>query len=288
MVSYPWVANTASASHVIEPIGQIVAHGVGGDQDRLPNEDAKSLVFDDTNLFDTDKFSGYDRIETGTRANVGVQYTFQSNSGGYARILAGESFHIAGENAYADPGRDPDGVPVFSPLSSLERDRSDYVLGAYLAPADVFRFIAQGRFDEDTLDVRRADVGAQANFGLLTASAIYTFQDFTLYIQNPETEDQQDIVGSAGLKLSDKWTVFGAMRYDLDDGSRITDLVQLRYGDECFALSLTYNETFITDVNRELEPDQTVMVRFEFKNLGEYRYKTDVLDHVYGTDDKPN
>src|SRR5262245_28776002 len=31
------------------------------DQRRLPDEDAKSLVFDDTLLFDIDKFAGYDR-----------------------------------------------------------------------------------------------------------------------------------------------------------------------------------------------------------------------------------
>ena len=33
---------------------------------KLPNEDAQSFVFDDSALFDWDKFSGYDRIETGT------------------------------------------------------------------------------------------------------------------------------------------------------------------------------------------------------------------------------
>ena len=84
-------------SHVIEPIGQIIARQAHIDQNNLPNEDAQSLVFDDTNLFEVTKFSGYDRIEIGTRANVGLQYTFQSNDGGYARILAGESYHLAGD-----------------------------------------------------------------------------------------------------------------------------------------------------------------------------------------------
>ena len=77
-VSYPWVANTASASHIIEPIGQIVAHQESIPQRQFPDLDAQSLVFDDTNLFNTSRFSGYDRIETGTTANVGVQYTFQA------------------------------------------------------------------------------------------------------------------------------------------------------------------------------------------------------------------
>ena len=51
------------------------------DQGEIPNEDARSLVFDDTLLFDTDKFSGFDRIETGTRANVGIQYSVSAASG---------------------------------------------------------------------------------------------------------------------------------------------------------------------------------------------------------------
>jgi LPS-assembly protein len=127
-VAYPWVANTRYGSHVIEPIGQIIARQNTVDQSALPNEDAQSLVFDDTNLFEVTKFSGYDRIETGTRANVGLQYTFQSNDGGYARILAGESYQLAGTNPYANPGDDT-AIQCFPP-SAAETNRSDYVLGA--------------------------------------------------------------------------------------------------------------------------------------------------------------
>lgn len=291
-VSYPWVANTASASHVVEPIGQVVARQASVTQERLPNEDAKSLVFDDTNLFDTDKFSGYDRIETGTRANVGLQYTFQSYKGGYARVLAGQSFQISGENAFNDPGIGPDGIPVTSPLNGLQQSRSDYVVGFYVAPTDIFQVIAQSRLDESSLDVRRADASARLTLGRVTTQATYTYQDTTLYnnvLQAPEetlTEAQQDIIASAGVRLSDRWTIYGAMRYDLDDGERLTDSIQLRYGDECFGLSLTYNETFLTDIDRDLEPDQTVMLRFEFKNIGSYSYKTDSLSFVSGSDDK--
>ncbi len=93
-VAYPWIANTAGASHVIEPIGQIIARTASVNQNEFPVEDARSLVFDDTNLFDTNKFSGWDRLETGTRANVGVQYTFQPWNGGYARVLAGQSYQL--------------------------------------------------------------------------------------------------------------------------------------------------------------------------------------------------
>ena len=68
LVAYPWLARTASASHVVEPIGQIIARTASVKQRSLPDEDAKSIVFDDTNLFELDKTTGWDRMETGTRA----------------------------------------------------------------------------------------------------------------------------------------------------------------------------------------------------------------------------
>src|SRR5262249_14550157 len=102
LYSYPFVAHTANASHVIEPTAQIIVRPNTVDQAKLPNEDARSLVFDDTLLFDVDRFSGYDRYETGTRANIGLQYTLQTTSGLYARVVAGQSLHLAGQNPYAE------------------------------------------------------------------------------------------------------------------------------------------------------------------------------------------
>ena len=103
--AYPFVAHTAiGLAHRGARSAQIVARPASVSQRRLPDEDAKSLVWDDTLLFDVDKFSGWDRIETGTRANLGLQYTFQANSGAYARFIAGQSIHLAGRTPIPIPG----------------------------------------------------------------------------------------------------------------------------------------------------------------------------------------
>jgi LPS-assembly protein len=172
-------------------------------------------VFDDTLLFDVDKFSGYDRLETGARFNAGLQYVFQANNGFYARAVFGQSYHLAGDNPYTDPGQDPTGKLNFSPVSGLETDRSDYVAGI-------------------------------------------------------------------GLRLTDNWSVAGMMRYDIDAKDRIQDQIQLKYSDECFVLTASYTETFVENAALDLRPDRTLMLRFELKYLGQYSYKTDSLDHVFG------
>lgn len=276
-IAYPWVANSRYGSHVIEPIGQIIARQNSIDQNALPNEDAQSLVFDDTNLFELTKFSGYDRIETGTRANVGLQYTFQSNDGGYARILAGESFQLAGVNPYANPGDDANGDPVFSPFSGLETNRSDYVLGAYLAPWSFLQLISQTRFDQSGFAMERQDAGGQVSFGPFQASAIYAYlaSDLTNGIATP----QDDVYGSLNIRLTDRWSIAAAARYDIDADEIASDMFQARYADECFMLTATYTDNYYH--NPDIVDGQTFMLRFELKHLGEFGYSTDALNYNF-------
>jgi LPS-assembly protein len=280
LYSYPFVAHSGWASHVFEPTAQVVVRPNSIDQRRTPDEDARSLVFDDTLLFDIDRFSGYDRMETGTRVNVGMQYTLQANSGLYAKAILGQSLHVAGSNPYTDPGTDPIGVPNFSPMSGLQNDRSDYVAGLYLSPFTGLNLVSQARFDEKDWSLVRQDSLVQALYGPLLTQVGYTFTKF-----DPITgvlDSQQEAIGTVGLKLTDRWSVLGQVRYDIDTQERIQDVLQLKYQDECFVLTASYIETFVENPNLGIRPDQTLMLRFELKHLGDYTYRTDQLSHVFG------
>jgi LPS-assembly protein len=84
------------------------------------------------------------------------------------------------------------------------------------------------------------------------------------------------------LKLTTNWSVLGSMRYDIDLGKRIQDSLSLKYADECFVLTASYIETFVENAALDLKPDRTVMLRFELKHIGEFNYKSDQLNHVFG------
>ena len=258
LAAYPWIKHTANASHTIEPIGQIIARSSKvGEQNALPNEDARSLVFDDTNLFEVDKNSGYDRLETGTRANVGLQYTFQLNTGGYARILAGQSFLLAGRNNYADPiGNEPttdtSGDRNISQTgdAGLDTARSDYVVGGYLAPNSNLRFVGQARFNETDLNVRRTDFYTTANYGPFVAQAAYSYTGSNSSVD--DTSPQQDVLGSLWVQVSERWSLGGMLRYDIDEKEIRQDALSLRYADECYVLTTTYQSSNITDTDNGL------------------------------------
>ena len=69
---YPFISVQSWGTQTVEPIAQVIARPNEMQAGKWPNEDAQSLIFDDSNLFRVDKFSGWDRVEGGGRANYGL------------------------------------------------------------------------------------------------------------------------------------------------------------------------------------------------------------------------
>jgi LPS-assembly protein len=251
-------------------------------------------VWDDTLLFDVDKFSGWDRMETGTRANVGFQYTYQSTGGGSARVIVGQSYHLSGTNSYRDPGQVPEpGQPpavtdpfIFNPNSGLETSRSDYVVGAYLAPAAGFRLVSQARFDERDLSLRRNDTYTSFTAGPLTAQVQYSYMKYNPEL--PAVRAEQELQFGGALKLSEHWSLLGGIRYDIDTQDRLQDTIQLRYADDCFVLTASYTESFISNQRLGIEPDKAVMLRLEFKHLGQFALNQNVTNGILAENQPAN
>ena len=266
---YPFIASTGSITHVIEPIGQIIARpDTVGDQQEIPNEDALSLVFDDTILFDIDKFSGYDRIETGTRANVGARYTAQFASGAYGRAVFGQSYQIAGQNEFDTE---------FFRTSGLATDTSDYVGGLYIQASTNLGFSAQSRFDEDNFNIQRTDISSWARYG--PARVKVNYADVTGEPGLADGEAREEIVTAGTLAITDVWSLLGNFRYDLALEKTITDGVGVRYQDDCFLFDVTYQRSFIRD--QDIEPDERFLVNFSLKYLGTYQLSTEATS-VFG------
>jgi len=263
----PLVKHSSWGSQVVEPVAQVIFRADNEDGTAPPNEDAQSLVFDDTLLFDIDKFSGYDRLETGTRANYGIQYTLESHYGFSMRAVAGQSYQIAGTNP-------------FNAGSGLEEDQSDYVAGMYFDVPAMFRLVAQARFDEDTFDVRRLDLTGSAEYGPFKGAVNYVKADTQPGLG--VFEDREELLASAALQITDLWSVFGDIRYNFEIDEALERSIGVKYACECFMMSVKYTKSEIED--RDIQPEETILVGFEFKNLGGADVKTDVIDGFAATD----
>lgn len=261
---WPILVSGPSISQVIEPIVQMIARPSETKAGELPNEDAQSLVFDDTNLFSWDKFSGYDRIEGGTRLNAGLRYTALLPFGSVSAVV-GQSFHLAGTNPYASTDLVSAGAG-----SGLETDRSDYVAGVQYQPNARLRFGARARFDESDFSLQRLETQGAAFFGRASGSLTYTYLRRQPEIDIPES--RQEVVGALSLNATDNLRAFGALRYDIGNAALVGLGAGIAYDDDCFSVSLAYTKT--RDDYTDLTEDQRIMLRVELRTLGDGQFST--------------
>lgn len=258
---YPFINVQPWGTTTVTPIGQVIIRPNESYIGKLPNEDAQSLVFDDSNLFSVNKFSGWDRVEGGSRANVGVQATTQFDRGGSINVLFGQSYSLFGRNSYATADITNTGIN-----SGLESSRSDYVARLQYQPNRVFTFTTRARFDERSGDVRRFEAQGAASFDRWSVTAIYGSYD-----RQPELgflNRREGILSSASFKLSSNWLVSGSFRYDLNTNKINQYIVGAGYIDDCFVLSLNYITDYAYNVGTSIRTDHRVTLQLGLRTIG--------------------
>lgn len=278
---YPLFARLAFGTMTFEPIAQIVArpHYIGSNS--LVNIDSQSLVFDDSNLFSWNKYSGYDRFETGTRLNYGGQFTLNFNNGGFINAMAGQSYLLAGPNGYATADAANVGLS-----SGLDTRRSDYVGRIAFAPNSWLSFTAKGRFDVSTFNLRRLDLVAGATFGPLTLTAQYA------------NYRQQPLIGfdvrRQGLTLGGRYDItknyfvngnvqFDMSRYQYNSTTGLNGYfgyaplfsvaglgIGAGYKDDCTTFTVNYTSVYQVNTSTGLPGrNQTILATLQLRTLAE-------------------
>ena len=234
---YPFIDVQPWGSTTIEPIAQVILRPNETYAGKLPNEDSQSLVFDTSNLFEVDKFSGYDRVEGGGRANYGVQATTEFDRGGTIKTMFGQSYQLFGLNSYAVQDMTNTGLD-----SGLQTTASDYVSSIDYSPNRTYTFSVRSRFDEQTWNVQRFEAEARANFDRWSVSMLYG--DYAAQPDLGYLTRREGILGSGSLKIAANWVVSGGARWDLEANKIDQYVVGAGYVDDCFVLAANYIRSY--------------------------------------------
>jgi LPS-assembly protein len=284
---FPLMSRFNFGTLIFEPIAQIIARPNTFGSNSMVNIDAQSLIFDDSNLFSWNKFSGYDRFETGTRLNYGGQATLNFNNGGFINVAAGQSLQLAGRNGYATPDAANVGLS-----SGLDTRRSDYVGRFAFAPNSILSFVAKGRFDPATMRPRRIDLIAGVTLGGLTATAQYAN-----YMAQPSIgfdKRRQGLAIGARYDITDHYFINGNVQFDLSRhlynyqlnslgtsfGAAPVFSVQglgigAGYKDECTTFTVSYTSLYQINSTTGLPGrNQTIMATLNLRTLGEVKSST--------------
>jgi LPS-assembly protein len=264
-VRWPVLFSTTSATHILEPIGQVFARNNERYAGELPNEDAQSLVFDATSLFERDKFSGWDRVEGGTRANIGLRYSGTFANGWSAHALIGQSYHLAGRNSFASK----DLVDVGA-YSGLETDTSDVVAMAGVTNANGLALALRGRFDEKTFEVRRGETEIAYSGNPFSGALRYAF------IQKQPgygfINDRHEVSANGSVKFNENWRAYSSTTYDIKNKYFASNAIGFGYDDSCTSYSMTYSETktFDAGTNAISKPKRSIGFNLSFRTLGDF------------------
>jgi LPS-assembly protein len=250
--SLPMVRNVGDSHEVLEPIFAVFASTNGNNPGEIPNEDSQDFEFDETHLFDADRFTGLDRVDSGQRVDYGVKWTSFEDDGSSLNVFLGQSIRLGGGDQFDDD-------------SGLQDDLSDAVGRIQFMPFDSVDLVYRFRVDTSDLAFERNEVGFIAGPPEFTLAGSYTFLDAE---DDDEFGDREEIAGTLSSQITDYWSTFLVSRYDIEAEAFRIYGGGLTYEDEC--LILRFSAIHNTYHDDEIKPSTDFLLQFSFKTLGDF------------------
>lgn len=249
---YPFVRRHDRFHEIFEPIAGFVVAPNGGNPGEIPNEDSRDLEFDDTNLFEANRFTGLDRVDGGQRLNYGARWSLYGNNGGSTSVFLGQSYAFSDNDAFTDG-------------SGVEDQLSDIVGRIQISPNKYLDLLYRFRFDSDDLHGRRNEVALKAGPPALNLNLTYAFLDAEQGVE-AEFGKREEIAGTLSSQITRYWSAYVGARRDLVQEEWLSYGGGLAYEDECFAIRGSVIRSFYED--EEIEPQTKFLVSVSFKYLG--------------------
>ncbi|AEQ51060.1 LPS-assembly protein LptD [Pelagibacterium halotolerans] len=265
-IRYPLLARANGATHVIEPIAQLV-YREGEAVPGIVNNDSQGFVFDDSNLFSFNRFSGADRQETGLRANVGGQFQTSFDNGGWLSGLMGQSFHLAGTNSFNVTDGSTAGI-----ASGMNADAS-YLVAGLQGGYGGLAGGAKMQFDPASGDIPRLQLSASGEVEGVRVSGDYVF--IAAQPQLNQVRDRHEIGVDAEIPVADYWTANAGVAWDLEASQWLEATAGLTYDDRFLAYGV---QALWTGPTHHTADDLRVKVNLSLSGPG----NDEVIDFGYG------
>jgi LPS-assembly protein len=231
---------------------------------RVPNEDARAVDLEDSNLFALNRFPGYDRWEDSSRVTYGLDWALDL-PGFSLQSNIGQSYRLNNRATLI-----PDGTGLSSRTSDIV-GRTTVKYRRYVSLTHRYRL------DKDSLAIRRNEIDATLGTDQTYATLGYLRLNRNIGPTLEDLRDREEIRLGGRLQLARRWSVFGSTIVDLtgkkDDPTTLADgfepvrhRVGLAYEDDCLKLSFTWRRDY--DDSGDAKRGNSYLLRLSFKNLG--------------------
>ncbi|MEO0061886.1 MAG: LPS-assembly protein LptD precursor [Pseudomonadota bacterium] len=262
-VKWPFVGELMGGTQVLTPRVQLVASPDIRNL-AIPNEDARAIDLEDSNLFALNRFPGYDRIEDGVRFTYGADWQL-SVPGWQIKATVGQSYRMT------------DQPSLFPTGTGLDEQFSDFVGRTEVRYRDFLKFTHRYRLDKHGFAVRRneldATIGSSATYLELGYLRLNSNVDLTF----EDLQDREEARVAGRVAFARYWSVFGSAVVNLTDREEDPTLTSdgfeplrtrlgVAYTDDCLEFGFTWRRDYasVADAKR----GDSFRVYFSLRNLG--------------------
>jgi LPS-assembly protein len=232
---YPLKKNNEKISHMIEPITQIIwsPNQLTGHLNNNQNtSDSTTAEFEETNLFSTNRFPGFDDVEAGLRANIGGKYIMYEPNGWEFTTTAGRVFRQKNLNQFDA-----------SKSTGLDKLNSDYVSAFSLKSPQNLKVLTRLLLD-DSMDASKHETKLGYSSDKYSADLGYVWLDKQSVLNLDNHQHEVNI--STNYMVNNKWNLGADWRQDIDTHSPISGNFEVTFENDCakmnFSLDLQYDE----------------------------------------------
>ncbi|MGQ0526662.1 MAG: LPS-assembly protein LptD [Alphaproteobacteria bacterium] len=251
---YPVAKEFETMQARIEPIVALTLAPNIDVNEKIPNEDSRDVQIDASNLFEPNRFPGFDRVEDQSRVTTGILTGLYNYNGSQADIFLGQSYRL---------NEDDNPFPEGSGLD----ERSSDVVGQVTARTQTYDLNYRFQLDSNNLSSQRHEVDAGATFDRFGISGQYLFAKALSGTDIDESREQ--IRAEMGYYLTPEWQVRTSATQDLGRTPGLRQAaVGLDYFGQCLFWSLTGQRNLTDDSSGE--SDTEILFRIGLKNLSDF------------------
>ena len=208
----------------------------------IPNEDARSVDLEDSNLFALNRFPGDDRWEDSSRVTYGLDWSLERKNLSIESVV-GQSYRFTRRNSIF-----PEGTGLTGRISDIVgRTRIRY--GRFIDITDRYRL------DKNNLAVRRNEVDLTIGTAQTYAQIGYLRLNRDIDPSIEDLRDKEELRVAARIKFARYWSIFGASVIDLTDKSEdllsvadgwqpVRNRLGIEYEDDCLELGVTWRRDY--------------------------------------------
>ncbi len=262
-VRWPFIGRLANGVQRLVPRIQIVASPKTKNL-AVPNEDARAVDLEDSNLFALNRFPGYDRWEDGTRMTYGLDWGFDAPKWRVAANI-GQSYRLTAKPT------------LFSDGTGLTSRTSDIVGRTQVKYKRLLSLTHRYRIDKDNLAIRRNEVDATFGTDKTYASIGYLRLNRNISDELEDLRDREEVRLGGRIQVTKNWSVFGSTIVDLTDAKEdqfalsdgfdpIRHRLGIAYEDDCWKFGITWRRDY--DAAGDARRGNTFVLQLSFRNLG--------------------